>query len=89
MHTMSLPYRITRPPRAIRKARLDNIALVPANMLPLKGTYQPIANQLPTGSVLIYENHAKPQLQAILTKVAAFFKQRGYVVQIIPSPLPL
>ena len=77
---MPLPYRITRPPKAIRKASFDNIALVPANMLPLKGTYQPIANKLPKGSVLIYETNAKPKLHAILAKVAAYFRSQGHQV---------
>ncbi len=29
-------YRITRPPRRLRKARLDNLVLVPASLLPFK-----------------------------------------------------
>ena len=28
-------YRLTNPPKALLKARLDNIAIVPASMLPL------------------------------------------------------
>ncbi len=81
---MTLPYQITRPPKAIHKATLDNIALVPANMLPLKSTYQPIANKLPKGSVLLCETKAKPKLQAILTKVAAYFRSQGRHVTILP-----
>ena len=29
-------YRLTNPPKALLKTRLDNIAIVPASMLPLK-----------------------------------------------------
>jgi hypothetical protein len=47
-----LPYQITEPPARLKKATLDNIALVPASLLPLKGTYQHVANSYPTGSVL-------------------------------------
>src|SRR2546421_210563 len=51
------PYRIGNPPRALRKAKLDNIALVPASLLYQKGKYQTIANNLPGQGVLIC--HAK------------------------------
>ena len=33
--------------------RLDNLALVPASLLPHKVTYQRLANQLPAGAVLV------------------------------------
>ncbi len=81
MNHRLLPSRITTPPAAVRHAKLDNIALVPASMLPLKGTYRPIANKLPKGSVLICDTPAKPKLQAILTKVATFFRSHGRQVR--------
>ena len=48
MKQMTLPYQIHigKPPRAIRKAKLDNIALVPASLLFQKGKYQIFANNL-------------------------------------------
>lgn len=49
---LALPYPLSEPPARLKKAKLDNIALVPASLLPLKGTYQPIANNLPTRRVL-------------------------------------
>ena len=49
MKQLSLPYHIVEPPKAVRKARLDNIALVLASLLPRKGKYQTIANNLPRG----------------------------------------
>ena len=33
-------YRFTKPPKVLLKARLDNIAIVPASMLPSKETLQ-------------------------------------------------
>ncbi len=33
-------YRVTRPPRRLRKARLDNLVLVPASLLPFKEQWQ-------------------------------------------------
>jgi len=47
-----VPYQFSEPPGRLKKARLDNITLVPASLLPLKGTYQPLANRLPKGSIL-------------------------------------
>ena len=43
----------TPPPRAIRKAKLDNLALVPGSLLPFKNKWQPLANQQPQGTVLL------------------------------------
>jgi hypothetical protein len=45
--------KLTSPPRALRKARLDNLALVTGNLLPLKAAYQRIANDLPAGEILL------------------------------------
>ena len=69
----TLSYHIGRPPRAIRKAKLDNIALVPASLLPQKGKYQTIANNLPKGGVLICQTEQKHRISAILENVAACF----------------
>jgi hypothetical protein len=44
-----------RAPRPLRRpgVSLDNIAIVPASLLPQKATYQAIANRLPKGEVLV------------------------------------
>ena len=78
------PYRIVRPPRAIRKAKLDNIALVPASLLSRKGKYQTIANNLPRGGILICEAGQKQQLTTTLERVAQFFQERGHFVRMLP-----
>jgi hypothetical protein len=77
-----LPYHITEPPARLKKARLDNIALVPASLLPLKGTYQPIANQLPTGSVLCVPGTQKQR--TIMATITKFFKDHGHTVITMP-----
>jgi hypothetical protein len=41
------------PPPALRKAHLDNLAIVPASLLPGKAEWQALANALPAGSTLI------------------------------------
>ncbi len=73
---------VGEPPRTLRKARLDNIALVPASLLPLKGTYQPLANRLPTGSVLCVPGTQKQR--TIMATVTKFFKDHGHTVITMP-----
>jgi hypothetical protein len=85
IHTTTKPF--GRPPRAVRRARLDNIALVPASLLPRKGKYQTIANNLPKGGVLICQTEQKHRISAILENVAAFFRQNGHFVKSLPSSL--
>ena len=46
-------YRLTNPPKALLKARLDNIAIVPASMLPLPQTLKEKVNTLPKGGVFL------------------------------------
>ncbi|MFL5697903.1 MAG: hypothetical protein ACJ797_12490 [Ktedonobacteraceae bacterium] len=79
------PYRFGNPPRALRKAKLDNIALVPASLLSQKVKYQTIANNLPGEGVLICEADKKERMGRILDSVAAFFRQNGHFVRMLPS----
>ena len=80
-------YRIGRAPKAIRRAKLDNIALVPASLLLRKGKYQTIANNLPGEGVLICETHKKERISHILESVAEFFRQNGHFVRMLPYSL--
>lgn len=81
---MHLPYQIVEPPKALRKAKLDNIALVPASLLPRKGKYQTIANNLPGQGVLICRNEKKERMSHILERVATFFRKNGHFVKTLP-----
>src|SRR5205823_3714796 len=36
--------KLTSPPKALRRAKLDNLTLVPGHLLPFKAQYQRIAN---------------------------------------------
>src|SRR5437763_7577349 len=74
---------VGEPPHALQHARLDNIALVPASLLPLKGTYQPLANTLPTGSVLCVPGTQRQQ--KIMAMVTQFFRDHGH--QVITYPI--
>ncbi len=78
----SSPFTITNPPEALRKAKLDNIALVPASLLPFKTQYRIIANRLPTGSVLCVPGTQKQQ--KIIAKVTMFFRDHGRSVITLP-----
>src|SRR6266487_273309 len=73
---------VGEPPHALQHARLDNIALVPASLLPLKGTYQPLANRLPTGSVLCVPGTQKQR--TIMATITKFFKEHGHTVITMP-----
>jgi hypothetical protein len=84
MKQIPLPYHIGNPPKALRKAKLDNIALVPASLLFQNGKYQTIANNLPGRGVLICQTDKKERITTILERVALFFRQRGHFVKILP-----
>ena len=75
----------TRPPRALRRVRPDNVALVPANLLPFKAVYQQIANDLPAGATLIVlpKAHGKPG--HALGNVAHLLAARGHQVSVVSA----
>ena len=77
-----LPSPFTEPPEALKKARLDNMALVPASLLALRNTYQPLANTFPLGSVLCVPG--TPRQQKIMDKVTSFLKDHGHTVITVP-----
>jgi hypothetical protein len=73
-------YRFARAPKALHSARLDNIAIVPASMLPLKGTIQHMLNTLPQGGVFLCHSAANAKQKRVLERVGEVFKQHGHVV---------
>ena len=79
---ISLPYHISEPPARLKKAKLDNIALVPASLLHLKGTYQNVANSYPTGSVLCVPGTIKQK--KIVATITQFFRDHGRQVITLP-----
>jgi spermidine synthase len=87
MKQQLFPYHIGRPPQALRKAKLDNIALVPASLLFRKEKYRTIANNLPGQGVLICQTEKKERLSHILEHVADFFRKNGRFVRILPYSL--
>jgi hypothetical protein len=81
------PYRLTRTPPALQRARLDNLALLPASFLSYKEQWQQIANGLPNGSVLIILPETAHKLRKPIEAVATHLKTSGYQVTTISASL--
>lgn len=71
-------------PRALRKARLGNLVLVPASLLPYKEEYQALANQQPSGTTLIVlptgDSHQRQTLETVARRLQAEGKHVSVVV---------
>lgn len=74
-------YRLTNLPKALLKARMDNIAIVPASMLPLMETLKEKVNTLPEGGVFLCYAKENSRLQKILVRVEETFRERGHAVR--------
>jgi hypothetical protein len=77
-------YRLTRPPRAIRRARLDNIAIVPASMLASQKTLKEKVKTLPRRHVFLYHTRENRKQKQILERVREIFRRLGYAVTLLP-----
>jgi hypothetical protein len=74
-------YRLTNPPKALLKARLDNIAIVPASMLPLTETLKEKVNTLPKGGVFLCYAKENSRQRRILERVEETFREQGHAVK--------
>jgi len=77
--------RLTHPPHALQRARLDNLTLVPGSVLPQIARCQELANDLPRGGVLIVLPTDNPKQKAALLAVAKLVAQEGHQVRVIPE----
>ena len=77
-------YKLTNPPKALLKAKLDNIAIVPASMLPLKSLWQMAANTLPRGGVLLCHSQQNSRQRKLLERVEETFRAQGHAVMNLP-----
>jgi hypothetical protein len=77
-------YRLTRPPRAIRSATLDNIAIVPASMLMGKESLQEKVMKLPRRQVFLCHTKENTKQRQILERVKEIFRHLGYAVTLLP-----
>src|SRR5215471_1560818 len=73
-------YRFTKPPKALLKARLGNIAIVPASMLPLTKTMQEVLSTLPKGAVFLCHAEENPRQRKLLERVEKTFREQGHMV---------
>ncbi len=80
-------HQLVKPPKAILKARLDNIAIVPASMLPFKKPLQEILNNLPQGAVFLCHAKENRKQSRILERVGELFQERGHRVTNLPMEL--
>jgi hypothetical protein len=78
-------YTFTRPPRALRRAHPDNVAIVPASLLPFRELYQQLANNLPTGATLIVLPEAAGKSGQTLVSVAKQLRSKGHQVNTVPT----
>jgi hypothetical protein len=85
-YTVNKPYRsrLTHPPKALLKARLDNIAIVPASMLPLTETLKEKVNTLPKGGVFLCYAAENTRQRKLLERVGETFRQHGHAVMHLP-----
>lgn len=82
MTNFTKTYFLKQPPRILRTSctRLDNIALIPASMLPFKNRWQEMANNLPSGSVFICHSTTNLKQKEVLERVEALYRAKGHRV---------
>jgi hypothetical protein len=73
-------YTLTHPPEALLKARLDNIMIVPASMLPLTKTLKEKVKTLPKGGVFLCYAKENSRQRKILERVEETFREHGHEV---------
>ncbi len=74
-----------RGPRALHRpqVQLDNIALVPAHLLPRKAEYQALANELPYGDILVVLPPPESRERPTMERVAQLFRAKGRHVTVL------
>jgi hypothetical protein len=60
---------------------MDNIAIVPASMLPLTKTLKEKVNTLPKGGVFLCYAQENSRQRKILERVEETFREQGHVVR--------
>lgn len=73
------------PPASLRRAKLDNLAVVLASMLPYKQQWQPVANALPAGSALIILPVGQSKQRQTLERVGQLLRAKGHRVTILTT----
>ncbi len=76
-------YTLTRPPRAIRRATLDNIAIVPASMLTGTEELKEKVKKLPRRQVFLCHTKENTKQRQVLERVKEIFRHLGYAVTLL------
>jgi predicted DNA-binding WGR domain protein len=65
--------------------RLENVALVPASLMPHKQRYQALANDLPAGSILVVLPEEDSPERRLLEQTADRFRAKGHPVAVLTA----
>jgi hypothetical protein len=71
---------VTQPPQALFKAKLENMAIVPASLLPLTKTLQEVLNHLPKGAVFLCHAEENTRQRQLLERVEETLRAQGHMV---------
>jgi len=74
-------YRFTKPSKVLLKAQRDNIAIVPASMLPLTQAVQQVLDNLPQGAVFLCHAEENTRQRKLLERVEEAFREQGHTVR--------
>jgi predicted DNA-binding WGR domain protein len=79
--------RWTGAPDGLRstEVRLENVALVPASLMPHKRRYQALANDLPAGSILVVLPEEDTPERRLLEQTADRFRAKGHPVAVLTA----
>lgn len=80
---MKNQYRFMRPPASVKRAHLDNLALVPGNLLPALKHYQALADDLPPGELLIVLPEQDSKQYKTVVVVTQLLKEAGHYIRVL------
>jgi len=80
---MKNQYRFMKPPTPLRRAHLDNVALVPGNLLPQIHRWHQLAGELPKDELVIVTPAADTAQRKTLSTVAELLQKSGHNVTIV------
>ena len=72
-----------KPPAPLRRAKLDDVALVPGNLLPYIKRWHQLAGVLPEHGLLIVMPEKDTQQRKTLSTVAELLQKSGHQVTIV------
>jgi hypothetical protein len=76
-------YRFMKPPAPLRRAKLDNVALVPGNLLPYIKRWHQLAGELPKDELVIVLPQKDSQQRKTLSTVAELLQESGHHVHVV------